>query len=134
MPIHFSAAAAAAILAGAQPSQAEVRIFFPEMEIGRATAQHEWPFSVETGRLSCIEMGNQRFVFFTEPPKDDELASVVEARMVVVSTNPLTYFASFEDRTLYAPFADLETLIKRLAPYEVMGRNLCIAAKAKKEN
>ena len=66
-------------------------------------------------------MGNQRFVFFSEKPATDNLAGIVNRRTVVVSTNPLTYFASFDDRALYLPFRDLETLIKRLAPYETIG-------------
>ena len=116
------------------PAAANIPSFFPEIEIDRASALAEWPFSVDRGDLSCIDMGSQWFVFFSEKPATDDLAGIVNRRTVVVSTNPLTYFASFEDRALYAPFKDLETLIKRLAPYAAMGTKLCLDAKAKKEN
>ena len=132
--IETMAAVPLALLVGASPAAAEVPSFFPEIEIARSSATSEWPFSVDRGDLTCVEMGNQRFVFFAEKPATDDLAGIVNRRTVVVSTNPLTFFASFEDRALYAPFKDLETLIKRLAPYETMGLDLCIEAKAKKAN
>jgi len=118
----------------ASPAAATLPSFFPEIEIDRASARTEWPFSVDRGVLSCIDIGDQRFVFFSEKPASDDFTAIVNRRTVVVSTNPMTWFASFEDRALYAPFRDLETLIKRLAPYEAMGTKLCLDAKAKKEN
>ena len=124
----------ALLFVGSIEVSANIPSFFPEIEIDRASARTEWPFSVDRGDLSCIDMGNQRFVFFSEKPATDDLVGIANRRTVVVSTNPLTYFASFEDRALYAPFKDLETLIKRLAPYEAMGTKLCLDAKAKKEN
>jgi hypothetical protein len=123
-----------AVALGSLPAAAAIPSFFPEIEIDRASAQTEWPFSVDRGDLSCVEMGKQRFVFFSEEPASAELADIANRRTVVVSTNPVTWFASFEDRALYAPFEDLETLIKRLAPYEAMGTKLCLDAKAQKEN
>ena len=135
--MHYNALASAvpfALIISVLPAAANIPSFFPEIEIDRASAQTEWPFSVDRGDLSCIDLGSQRFVFFSEKPATDDLAGIVDRRTVVVSTNPLTYFASFEDRALYAPFKDLETLVKRLAPYEAMGTKLCLDAKAKKEN
>ncbi|MGE0284541.1 MAG: hypothetical protein AB7P20_28565 [Rhizobiaceae bacterium] len=134
MGVYAAPLGAALLLLGSLPAAANIPSFFPEIEIDRATAQTEWPFSVHRGDLSCVDMGNQRFVFFSEKPATDDLVDIVNRRTVVVSTNPLTWFASFEDRALYAPFKDLETLIKRLAPYEAMGTKLCLDAKAKKEN
>jgi len=124
----------ALLFVGSIEVSANIPSFFPEIEIDRASARTEWPFSVDRGDLSCIDLGSQRFVFFSEKPATDDLVGIANRRTVVVSTNPLTYFASFEDRALYAPFKDLETLIKRLAPYEAMGTKLCLDAKAKKEN
>ena len=124
----------AGIVSTPQPARAEMPSFFPEIEIDRASAKTEWPFTIDRGDLSCIELGKQRFVFFSEKPASGDIDDIVKRRTVVVSTNPMTWFASFEDRALYAPFKDLETLIKRLAPYEAMGTQLCEDAKAKKEN
>jgi hypothetical protein len=112
------------LLAGSIDANANIPSFFPEIEIDKASAEGEWPFSVDRGKLSCVELSNQRFVFFSEKPASDDLVDIANRRTVVVSTNPLTYFASFEDRALYAPFNNLETLIKRLAPYEAMGTKL----------
>lgn len=130
------AAGLAVVASFAMPlsAHAEIPSFFPEVEIDRASAQTEWPFAVDRGDLSCVELGNQRFVFFSEKPASADLVDIANRRTVVISTNPMTWFASFEDRALYAPFKDLETLIKRLAPYEAMGTKLCLDAKAKKEN
>lgn len=130
----FGPAVLTLLLAWPMAARSEILPFFPEIEIDKATVSHEWPFSVDRGDLTCVEMGSQRFVFFSEKPATDDLVDIVNRRTVVVSTNPLTYFVSFEDRALYLPFKDLETLIKRLAPYETMGLNLCVEAKAKKAN
>lgn len=101
---------------------------FPEMEIGRGDTEHEWPFSVERGKLTCIALAGQRTVLFSEPWREDvpqELGNMTLPRSVVVSANPFALFASLEDRALYLPFDSLETLIRRLAPFETIGRGLC---------
>ncbi len=101
---------------------------FPERHISRATSDHEWPFSVDAGTLSCISLGGNEAVFFAEPWREDvpqEFGNMTLPRMVVVSTNPLALLASFEDRALYLPFDTLETLVRRLAPFEKMGLALC---------
>ena len=56
---------------------------------------------------------------------------MVLPRSVVVSTNPIALFASYEDRALYAPYATLEELLRRLAPFEAMGQKLCLDAEDK---
>lgn len=101
---------------------------FPEMEIGRGDTAHEWPFSVERGKLTCVALAGQRTVLFSEPWRTDmpqELGNMTLPRSVIVSTNPIALFASLEDRALYLPFEDIETLIRRLAPFETLGRGLC---------
>lgn len=115
----------AAISAGAWPTAA---FSFPEMAISRAGAKHEWPFSVDEGTLVCVAVAGQRVVLFSEPWRDDvpqEFGNMTLPRSVVVSANPIALFASYEDRALYLPFDSLETLIRRLAPFEAIGRRLC---------
>ena len=100
----------------------------PEMAIRATDNAHDWPFSVETGTLTCVEMGGQKVVLFSEPWREDvpqEYGNMTLPRSVIVSTNPLALLASIEDRALYRPFDSLETLIVRLAPFEEMGRALC---------
>jgi hypothetical protein len=102
---------------------------FPHRDISKATSRHEWPFSVEAGRLICVAYAGQYHVFFAEP--DPARTSVpfqttVLPRKVVVSTNPFALMVSLEDRALYAPFESLEQLIRRLAPFEMMGKQLCM--------
>ena len=107
---------------------------YPEMTISRATSVHEWPFAVERGELTCIVHAGQKHVFFSEiltPQAIGEIGNMTLPRMVVVSANPLAYFASIEDRELYAPFDSIETLIVRLAPFEKIGWALCDAEQAK---
>jgi hypothetical protein len=101
---------------------------FPKVEIGKADSEFEWPFSVERGDLTCVAMGGQKVVIFSEPWRTDvpqEFGNMTPPRSVIVSTNPLALLASLEDRALYAPFDSLETLIRRLAPFETMGLALC---------
>lgn len=105
---------------------------FPEIEIAKATSPHEWPFSVEKGDLTCVQLGQVRGVIFSEPWRTDvpqEFGNMTLPRSVIVSANPLAIFASYEDRSLYAPYDSLETLIRRLAPFEAMGTRLCEAGK-----
>lgn len=101
---------------------------FPRIEIAKAETAHEWPFSVERGDLTCVPWGDRKVVIFSEPWRTDvpqEFGNMTPPRSVIVSTNPLALFASLEDRALYAPFDGLETLIRRLAPFETMGLALC---------
>lgn len=107
---------------------------FPEMEIDRATSAHEWPFSVDRGTLTCVAIQGQRVVIFAEPWREDvrqEFGNMTPPRSVIVSANPIALFASYEDRALYLPYDGLETLIRRLAPFEAMGVKLCDAEAAR---
>lgn len=130
MPALASSALAAAMpLLGAQAVPVlESGRYFPTITVSKADATHEWPFSVEAGDLTCVEIGAQRTVIFSEPWRTDvpqEFGNMTLPRSVIVSANPLAVFASYEDRALYAPFDSLETLIRRLAPFEAMGTLLC---------
>lgn len=114
----------AAVLAGAGASASA----FPEMEIARGDVEHEWPFSVDAGTLTCVEIGTQRTVLFSEPWRTDvpqEIGNMTPPRSVIVSANPIAILASLEDKDLYLPFDGLETLIVRLAPFEAIGSKLC---------
>lgn len=108
---------------------------FPEMEIARGDVDHEWPFSVDAGTLTCVEIGKQKTVIFAEPWRTDvpqEFGNMTLPRSVIVSANPFAILASMEDKDLYLAFDDLETLIRRLAPFEAMGRKLCDAEAPRK--
>ena len=103
------------------------------MAIHASDSAHEWPFSVETGTLTCVEMSGQKVVIFSEPWREDVpqvYGDMTLPRSVIVSTNPIALLASIEDRALYRPFDSLETLIVRLAPFEEMGRQLCDQAES----
>lgn len=101
---------------------------FPEIVIRKAETEHEWAFSIDEGTLTCIGMNGQRYVFFAEILSDEEMGefgNMKLPRSVVVTTNPMAFLATIEHRELYSPYDSLETLIRRLAPFETMGRKLC---------
>lgn len=105
---------------------------FPEIVIRKGETGHEWPFAIDEGELTCIAFGNQKHVFFSEILTAEEMGefgNMKLPRMVVVTANPMAYLATFDNRELYLPWDSLETLIRRLAPYERMGWALCDAAK-----
>lgn len=115
-------------IAAILPSAVAAGSTFPEREIARGDVVHEWPFAVDAGTLACVEMGTQRTVLFSEPWRTDvpqEFGNMTLPRSVIVSANPIALFASYEDRDLYLPYDSLETLVRRLAPYETIGRALC---------
>jgi len=117
----------AAPVASAQDAASPVAIS-EELPIDRAGSRHEWPFSVDRGSLTCVTMDGQRVVIFSEPWPDvpiEQLDVMKPPRSVIVSVNVMLLLASIEDRSLYLPFDSLETLIRRLAPFETMGRALC---------
>lgn len=127
-PALATAAAMAAAIAAPIPFGAAYADTFPKIVISKAEAKHEWPFSLDEGELTCVKMGQPEYVFFSEiltPEEMGEIGSMKLPRSVVVTANPLAFLATMDNRELYAPFDTLETLIKRLAPYEVMGRALC---------
>ena len=101
---------------------------FPEIVIREAESEHDWAFSIDEGTLTCIGMNGEEYVFFSEILTDEEMGefgSMTLPRSVVVTTNPIAFLATMENRELYRPYDSLETLIKRLAPFETMGRKLC---------
>ena len=116
-------------LAWSEPARADTPVgMYPEIPLARGDASHEWPFSIEQGRLTCVNYSGQRVVIFSENWRTDvpqEFGNMTLPRSVIVSANPISLFASVEHRELYAPYDTLETLIKRLAPYERMGWELC---------
>lgn len=109
-----------------------VSSLYPEVVIRKGETEHEWPFAVDAGELGCVQLGEQRSVFFSEiltPEEQGTFGNMKLPRMVVVTANPMAFLVTVEDRELYAPFDSLETLIKRLAPFETMGLALCDKAK-----
>ena len=38
---------------------------YPEMAISKAGSVHEWPFAVDAGDLTCVAMGGQKVVIFS---------------------------------------------------------------------
>lgn len=127
----------ATTLATASPAPApecfgELMCTIPLARDGQA---HEWPFSVDSGELSCVRIGaSQTGVIFSEvpPPEEQgEIGNLKPGRSVVVTANPVALLVSIDDRSLYAPYDSLETLITRLAPYERIGQAICPDAPAK---
>ena len=101
---------------------------FPEIALRKGETAHEWPFSVDEGKLTCVDYGGRRTVIFTAPWRTDVPqvpGNMTLPRSVIVSADLFALLASHEDRDLYLPFDSLETLIRRLAPFENLGRALC---------
>lgn len=102
-----------------------------EIPLSRAGTEHEWPFSVDEGRLQCFIFSGMRTVFFKEPDRNDpdwffKGIPYKMPRSVIVSVNPLEIFAGLEDADLFLPFdSDFAVLIRRLAPFAAMGQALC---------
>lgn len=101
-----------------------------ERELVRADHALDWPFTVDKGKLACMIFGDQKIVLFSEPDPNPKWPGYgpgyVPARTLIVSTNPFNYLVNIEDRSLLAPFDnDLAVLIRRMAPLEAMGRELC---------
>ena len=134
-PALFAVALAAPILAADTP-RGFLDDMIGETVIRRSEAETEWPFSIDEGELTCIVLNGQRGVFFAEiltPEQTGEIGNMTLPRSVIVTTNPLALFATVEDRELYAPYDSLETLIRRLGPYERIGLGVCPDAKPKKD-
>jgi hypothetical protein len=123
--MHLTTVAVAAPFMLADPVLAST---FPEIVIRKAETEHEWAFSINEGTLTCVQVGADRFVFFAEILTPDEVGEIGDMKLprsVVVTTNPFALLATIEDRELYAPWDSLETLVRRLAPFEAMGAKLC---------
>lgn len=127
--MQIAAVLAAPILAGEPPARLTTPVStFSERVIRKAESKHEWAFSIDEGTLTCIGMNGERYVFFAEILTDEEMGefgNMKLPRSVVVTTNPMAFFATIEHRELYSPYDSLETLVRRLAPFETMGRRLC---------
>jgi hypothetical protein len=122
------AIAAPLVLAGERsllhiPQKEEVRV----QAIVRSDNERDWPFSVDSGSLTCVWSVGERLVFFFEgrPASLDEDAEF-EPRGVIVSVNPLDLtIGNIANRALFAPMADVAELIRRVAPYVDVGQRLC---------
>ncbi len=125
----FAAAMPLGLAAATEPATAHT--MEKSIPIARADIEHEWPFSVDSGELSCFIFAGTRMVFFREPDTNDpewffKGIPYDLPRSVIVSTNPLEIFASLEDADLFLPFdSDFAVLIRRLAPFVAMGQALC---------
>ncbi|MGD9915790.1 MAG: hypothetical protein AB7S80_17060 [Rhizobiaceae bacterium] len=125
------AMAAPVMLAGEPVGTAVKPSCFAEMMCTIPLAQgdhpHEWPFSIAAGELSCVAIGPDRALFFAEVLEDPgEIGNMTPTRQVVVTTNPVALLVTLGNSELYAPWNDdLETLLKRLAPYHDIGLTIC---------
>lgn len=105
------------------PDVSEVRL----QTISRSGNEAEWPFSVASGLLACVWSGGRMVVSFIETPDDpDDEHDAPPGRHVVVSANPFELtFLNISSRDLFLPADTVETLIKRVAPFEALGQRLC---------
>jgi hypothetical protein len=105
------------------PDASEVRL----QTISRSDNEAEWPFSVASGLLACVWSGGRRVVSFIEQPEDpDDEHDAAPGRHVIVSANPFELtFLNISSRDLFLPADTVETLVKRVAPFEALGRRLC---------
>ncbi|HHZ08023.1 MAG TPA: hypothetical protein GX405_04495 [Rhizobiales bacterium] len=98
---------------------------FPEIVIRKDETPHERPFPVDEGTRAGAEYGGRQTVIFSEPWRTvvpQEFADMTQPCSVIVSADPFALLASHEDRDVHLPFDGIETLTRRLAPFETMGR------------
>ncbi len=105
------------------PDVSEVRL----QTISRSDNETEWPFSVASGLLACVWSGGRKVVSFIETTDDpDDEHEAPPGRHVVVSANPFELtFLNISSRDLFLPADTVETLIRRVAPFEALGQRLC---------
>ncbi len=105
------------------PEASEVRL----QTISRSDNEAEWPFSVASGLLACVWSGGRKVVSFIETPDDsDDEHEATPGRHVIVSANPFELtFLNISSRDLFLPADTVETLIRRVAPFEALGQRLC---------
>ena len=105
------------------PDASEVRL----QAISRSGNEAEWPFSVASGLLACVWSGGRRVVSFIEQPEDpDDEHDAPPGRHVIVSANPFELtFLNISSRELFLQADTVETLVKRVAPFEALGLRLC---------
>lgn len=102
------------------PDASEVRL----QDINRAAHEGDWPFSVSSGYLGCVWSAGRKTVSFVEKPSASDAAP--DPRIVVVTTDPFQLtLLNIANRDLFAPADSVETLIKRVAPFETLGEKLC---------
>ena len=100
------------------PSEEDFRL----QPIERTDNEREWPFTVDKGYLSCVYVRGKPTVYFTITEDVDEGA----AGTVVVSTDPIELvFVNIGRQGVFAPTSGLAELIKKVAPFENLGRRLC---------
>ncbi|BCH30801.1 hypothetical protein MesoLjLc_27310 [Mesorhizobium sp. L-8-10] len=105
------------------PSAEDVRI----QPIARTDNETGWPFSVDSGNLTCVWSGGQKVVFFFEPrPEDLDEDEEFDPRGVLLSVNPLELtIGNIATRGLFAPAGSVEERIRLVAPFAAMGDKLC---------
>lgn len=105
------------------PSEEEVRI----QSIARTDNETGWPFSVDSGNLTCVWSGGQKVVFFFEPrPEDLGEDEDFDPRGVLLSVNPLELtIGNMANRDLFASAGSVEERIRLVAPFATMGGKLC---------
>ncbi|MCX8573017.1 hypothetical protein NDO48_28675 [Aminobacter sp. MET-1] len=105
------------------PDVSEVRL----QTISRSDNETEWPFSVASGLLACVWSGGRKVVSFIETTDDpDDEHEAPPGRHVIVSANPFELtFLNISSRDLFLPADTVETLIRRVAPFEALGQRLC---------
>lgn len=102
------------------PDASEVRL----QDISRAAHEDDWPFSVSSGYLGCVWSAGHKTVSFVEKSSADDAAA--DPRVVIVTTDPFQLtLLNMANRDLFAPADSVETLIKRVAPFETLGEKLC---------
>ena len=103
------------------PQASEVRL----QEINRVAHEDDWPFSVPSGFLACVWSGGRKTVSFVEKREHDG-DDTPALRTVIISTDPFQVtLLNMANRDLFQPMDSVETLIKRVAPFEALGQRLC---------
>lgn len=104
------------------PDASEVRL----QDISRAAHEDDWPFSVPSGYLGCVWSAGHKIVSFVEKRASSGEESAKDPRVVIVTTDPFQLtLLNMANRDLFAPAGSVEALIKRVAPFEVLGEKLC---------
>lgn len=105
------------------PSAEEVRI----QPIARTDNETAWPFSIDSGNLTCVWSGGQKIVFFFEPrPGDQDEDEDFDPRGVLLSVNPLELtIGNMAASDLFASVGTIEERIRLVAPFAAMGGTLC---------
>ena len=97
--------------------------------ISRTGNEKDWPFTVDDGTLACVWSGGQKIVQFIETVPDDldeHEAEGYAPDIVFVSSNPFEVTVlNIGSRHLIVQVDTVEDLIKRMAPFEQLGRRLC---------